>query len=323
MMTFLWAMGYTVALSTTAYAQSARDQGGHEGARAALSNGKPDFSGVWSRPGTQDITRTFTNANGTSNKGEPNPLPFTPWGQAQWDNYNPPKNGDYAGSCMPFGWIRSFTPHPMQIVQNNENISFLFEQSTMFPNVNTENLPHRKDWPPSWFGDSRGRWEGDTLVIDVVNLNGYQTRHDRPSDERSVASGHEVQAAGYGAHRIQVDAHRSQDLHPADQQRTRVRAHADVEVMEYACMEGNLQALLESAITPWLGSKDADANLVYDDSGNGCLRSDQIAEIVGRDPANELRGHDATIKLEVAGKPLDVVLAPRREWSSATSRRTC
>jgi hypothetical protein len=137
-----------------------------------LPNGKPDFSGVWNRPGAQDLTRTFTNANGTSNKGEPNPLPFTTWGQAQWDNYDPVKNGDYAGSCMPFGWIRSFTPHPMQILRNNDYISFLFEQSTMFQAVNTEGMPHRKDWPPTWFGDSRGHWEGDTLVIDVVNMNG-------------------------------------------------------------------------------------------------------------------------------------------------------
>jgi len=34
--------------------------------------------------------------------------------------------------------------------------------------------------------------------------------------------------------------------------------------MEYSCMEGNLTSLLERAITPWLGSKDEDKNLVYD-----------------------------------------------------------
>ncbi len=61
-----------------------------------LPNGKPDFSGTWNRPGVQDMTRTVTNANGTSNKGEPNPLPFTTWGQAQWDNYDPVQYGDYA-----------------------------------------------------------------------------------------------------------------------------------------------------------------------------------------------------------------------------------
>ena len=114
-----------------------------------LPNGKPDFSAQsWARPFTGDITLTFTNPDGTSNKGESHPLPFTQWGQAQWDNYNPPKNGDYAGSCMPFGWIRSFSPHPMSIQQNNNYITFLFEQSTMFQMVPTDGRPHREGWPP-------------------------------------------------------------------------------------------------------------------------------------------------------------------------------
>jgi len=116
------ALVFVVVAVSAAGAQSLKAKVDPKAPAPRLPNGKPDFSGIWARPGTQDLTRTFTNADGTSNRGEPNPLPFTAWGQAQWDNYNPIKYGDYAGSCMPFGWIRSFTPHPMQILQNNEYI---------------------------------------------------------------------------------------------------------------------------------------------------------------------------------------------------------
>ena len=85
----------------------------------------------------------------------------------------PRKERRLCGQLPAIRWIRSFTPHPMQILQNNEYITFLFEQSTMYQVVNTEGLPHRKDWPSTWFGDSRGHWEGDALVLDVVNFNGY------------------------------------------------------------------------------------------------------------------------------------------------------
>src|SRR5437870_12120824 len=37
----------------------------------------------------------------------------------------------------------------------------------------------------------------------------------------------------------------------------------DVEIMEYACMEGNLTSLLQGGVTPWTESKDQDTNLVY------------------------------------------------------------
>ena len=287
-----------------------------------LPNGKPDFSGVWNRPGTQDLTRTFTNANGTSNRGEPNPLPFTPWGQAQWDNYDPAKNGDYAGSCMPFGWLRSFTPHPMQIVQNNEYISFLFEQSTMFQTVNTEGLPHRKDWPPTWFGDSRGRWDGDTLIIEAVNFNGWTklgTIGHPMSDKAKLTMTFKRPDMGHIQFSWVLDDPKTY-TRPISNDRVFVLT-PDVEIMEYSCLEGNLKSLLESVITPWTGPTEEDKNLVYDAQHDwGAYDLTKSQRVTGVIKEINYRGRPPWIKIESDKKVLTVVLAPppRMEFRDLT-----
>jgi hypothetical protein len=278
-----------------------------------LPNGKPDFSGLWNRPGAQDFTRTFTNANGTSNKGETNPLPFTPWGQAQWDNYNPVKNGDYAGSCMPFGWIRSFTPHPMQILQNNEYISFLFEQSTMFQIVNTEGMPHRKDWPPTWFGDSRGRWDGDTLIIEAVNFNGWAklgTIGHPMSDQAKLTMSFRRPDMGHMEFKFVLEDPKTY-TRPIVNERVFVLT-PDVELMEYSCMEGNLASLLEGAITPWVGPSDSETNLVYgtqrDWSAYDQARPQKLTGIIKQ--TTYPRDSFGTLRIEVDKKLWTVILAP-------------
>lgn len=277
-----------------------------------LPNGKPDFSGVWARPGAQDITRTFTNANGTSNKGEPNPLPFTPWGQAQWDNYDPVKNGDYAGSCMPFGWIRSFTPHPMQIIQNNEYVAFLFEQSTMFQAVNTEGQPHRKDWPPTWFGDSRGHWEGDTLVIESVNFNGLAklgTIGHPMSDKAKLTMYFKRPDMGRIEFKWVLDDPKTY-TRPISNERVFVLT-PDVELMEYSCMEGNLQALLDGVITPWTAPKDQDFNVLYgtqhDWPAYDLTKPQKLTGVI-KDVSYQ--GKPPLIKIESDKRLLTIIMAP-------------
>jgi len=215
-----------------------------------LSNGMPDFSGTWGRPYVPDITRSFTNDNGTSNVGEPE-LPFTEWGQQEWDNYDAVANGDYAGSCMPFGWLRSFSPHPMQILQNNDYISFLFEQSTMFAVVPTDDRPHR-GWSPTWFGDSVGRWDGDTLIIEAVNFNGWaklDTRGHPFSPDATLTMMFRRPDMGHIEFDWILDDPTTY-TRPISNERVFVLT-PEIEVMEYSCMEGNMDSLLTGVITPW------------------------------------------------------------------------
>jgi hypothetical protein len=277
-----------------------------------LPNGKPDFSGVWARPGAQDLTVTVTNANGTSVRGEPNPLPFTTWGQAQWDNYDPVKNGDYAGSCMPFGWIRSFTPHPMQILQNNDYVSFLFEQSTMFQAVNTEGMPHRKDWPPTWFGDARGKWDGDALVIDVVNLNGLAklgTIGHPMSDQAHLTMTFKRPDMGHIQFNWVLNDPKTY-TRPISNDRV-FALTPDVELMEYSCMEGNLQSLIDGVITPWVGPKDQDTNLLYGTQRDWpAYDLTKPQKLTGVIKEVSYHGKPPLMKIEIANKLTTVVLGP-------------
>ena len=226
------------------------------------------------------------------------------------DHYNCPI-GSYTHN-MPFGWIRSFTPHPMQILQNNENIAFLFEQSTMFQVVNTEGLPHRKDWPPTWFGDSRGRWDGDALVIEAVNFNGWTklgTIGHPMSDQARLTMTFRRPDMGHMQFKWVLDDPKTY-TRPIGNERVFVLT-PDVELMEYSCMEGNLQALIDGAITPWLGSKDSDDNQVYDAQHQwSAYELGAAQKLSGVLKQINFNATMPTMTLDVDGKPALVILAP-------------
>jgi hypothetical protein len=76
----------------------------------------------------------------------------------------------------------TYMPYPFQIVQSKEHVFFAYEYAGAVRNI------YMKDpGPPpadSWMGQSTGRWEGDTLVIEATGFND-QTWFDRAGNWHS------------------------------------------------------------------------------------------------------------------------------------------
>ena len=216
------------------------------GSAPRLPSGKPDLNGIWERPYVPDMTRNGRDQQGFAD------LPFTPSGLADWKSYDA-ANGDYTGSCMPFGLTRSInSPYPLQIMQNDKYVALLFEQSTWFHVVPTDGRSHPQgdDLNPTWFGHSIGRWDGDTLVVDTVGFNGY-TRLDTVGHPHS-ASLHLVQTfrrtdAEHIAYTITIE---DPKVYNKPWKNERIFTLSKGELIEYSCEENNV-SLWEGRIKPW------------------------------------------------------------------------
>ena len=103
-----------------------------------------------------------------------NRLPFTAKGQRIRDRRVKSTYEDglpYANAsaeCKPPGqtWQLDLN-FPFQIYQSSKEIVFVFQEYHGMWNIRM-NQPHRNSGPREYFGDSVGRWDGDTLVVDTV-----------------------------------------------------------------------------------------------------------------------------------------------------------
>jgi len=210
------------------------------------------MAGIWSTTRRADVT----NKNIPGYIAE---LPYTDWGKKQWTSYDPTEKGDYAGTCLPFGFSRSlYGPHPTQIIQDNDYVVFLFEQNTMFYIVPTDGRSYNPDMGSTWFGESIGRWDGDTLIIETRNMNGYirmDTIGHPISKEAKFIQTYKRTNFGTIEHTFTVEDPKTytkpwtiHDSWPMEKWGTFI--------MEYSCMEGGLDSLLSGAVKPWKRPKD-------------------------------------------------------------------
>lgn len=169
-------------------------QGQWKGTR--LSDGQPDIQGFWSNtianhnnwtdpqggvpgdPNPRALPKTQRNERAPSRVSDPpdGQLPFQPWAREKRQEFleyfhNPikPEYIEPLARCAPAGVPKSFTWHGYEVRQYPGYIVFLFNSGWRI--IHLDGKPHLPANIKLWNADSRGHWEGNTLVVDVTNNN--------------------------------------------------------------------------------------------------------------------------------------------------------
>ena len=148
--------------------------GGYQGPRAA--DGHPDLSGIWQVVNSASWNLEAHNAA----DGEPaglsvvvgDTIPYQPWAATQQqENYDNRLTADPMRQCFLAGVPRiTYMPFPFQMIQTPDHMVITYELAHAVRIIYTDGSPHPlpNDF---WMGDSWGRWDGDTFIVDTTHFN--------------------------------------------------------------------------------------------------------------------------------------------------------
>jgi hypothetical protein len=142
------------------------------------ANGKPDFSGIWQTLSEADYDlephagrRDAPPSAGVIEGGQ---IPYLPKALAtKTKNFDARGKDDPRLKCWSLGIPRSvYYPAPFQIFQRDRDLTLIHQLGHQVRTIHTNDTLHQEGAESNfWLGDSRGHWEGDTLVVDVTELN--------------------------------------------------------------------------------------------------------------------------------------------------------
>ncbi len=132
----------------------------------SLEPGRPNIWGVWLGTfGYADFDPRY--------RGQPWPnAEFTPWGAAESKRITRPETPDECKPYGPISYMSAGSLFPLEIARTTKGIVVLYEPSPAPRRIYTDGRKHPDDLDPTWLGHSVGHWEGDTLVVDTVGVNG-------------------------------------------------------------------------------------------------------------------------------------------------------
>ena len=134
-----------------------------------------DLTGVWYPSSVNTFNFIWTDVQGHTLSA----LPLTPWGQERIKG-NHPIGGEYTAltsndpnnECLPPGVPNIYThAYPIEVLEVPGRTLLYFEYMHIVRQIFTDGRAHPQDVNPTWMGDSTGKWEGDTLVVDSTGFN--------------------------------------------------------------------------------------------------------------------------------------------------------
>ena len=137
--------------------------------------GTPDLQGIWQVINSAEFNIQDHGARLGVPPGravvEDNVIPYQPWAaEQQKKNFESQGALDPSNGCKYPGVPRiMYMPFPFQIVQTKDFVGMYFEFGHHLRLIYTNGFPHHEGIP-FWMGDSRGSWDGETLVIDSTNF---------------------------------------------------------------------------------------------------------------------------------------------------------
>ena len=164
------------------------------------ADGKPNLNGIWQAIGTAhwDLQDHLARSGPVLELGavgavpagqgvvEGNEIPYQAWAAAKKkENYDNWVTRDPEVKCYMPGVPRAtYMPFPFQIVQTGSHVIMAYEYASASRIIKIGKVdPAPVD---TWMGQSAGRWEGDTFVVDVTSFND-QTWFDRAGNFHSEA----------------------------------------------------------------------------------------------------------------------------------------
>jgi hypothetical protein len=165
---------------------------------AWLADGQPDVHGDWDpentgtydltdpRPGGARLDEIEREQKGLARAPKPSrvvdppdgKIPYLPAAAAKQqslaahaDDPSEPEHIDPQARCLAGGVPREMFHSQLRILQTTGQVIVLNAQNHVFRVIPLDGRPHIGPHTKLWMGDSRGHWEGTTLVVDVTNQN--------------------------------------------------------------------------------------------------------------------------------------------------------